>query len=44
MHPNEELRELAYRKAKNIYGKKLPGKVLERLERELIFIIENELS
>ena len=44
MHTNEELRDLSYRKAKNIYGNKLPSKVIERLERELRYISETELS
>ncbi|SFH81792.1 hypothetical protein SAMN04487861_10594 [Selenomonas ruminantium] len=44
MHPIEELRDLSYRKAKNIYVNKLPSKVIERLERELRYISETELS
>lgn len=38
---DKQLREICYRKAHNMYGKKLPEIVTERLERELHSIISN---
>jgi len=38
---DENLREICYKRAKEIYGEELPDTVLERLERELNSIINN---
>lgn len=41
---DEELREMTYKKAREIYGEKLPKIVEDRLEKELNSVIDNNYS